>query len=84
MLPVNTNIQSSPRNKQCKLPVVKDEVNCHLFRNRIEKNISKYTIYYVNAAIGTLRFKLGQNMMWNIALEKRQKLDRKLNGHDTR
>ena len=35
--------------------------------------MSKYAFYYVYAAIGTLPFKLGQNMMWNIASERADK-----------
>ena len=44
--------------------------NCRLFQNKIEKNMSKYALYYVYAAIGTLLFALGQNVMWNIASER--------------
>ncbi|KAL9968128.1 hypothetical protein ACROYT_G026461 [Oculina patagonica] len=44
--------------------------SCHLFKNRIEDNMSKYAFYYVYAAIGTLLFALGQNVMWNIASER--------------
>ena len=35
--------------------------------------MSKYGFYYVSAAIGTLPFKLGQNVMWNIASERADK-----------
>lgn len=44
--------------------------SCRLFQNRIEDNMSKYALYYVYAAIGTLLFALGQNVMWNIASER--------------
>ena len=35
--------------------------------------MSKCAFYYVYAAIGTLPFKLGQNVMWNIASERADK-----------
>ena len=38
--------------------------------DRIEENMSKYALYYVYAAIGTLVFAYGQMVMWNIASER--------------
>ena len=37
------------------------------FQNRFEENLSKFALCYVYAAIGTLPFRLGQNVMWNTA-----------------
>ena len=41
--------------------------------HKLDLTKSKYTFYYVYAAIGTLHFKLGQNVMWNIALLRADK-----------
>ena len=35
--------------------------------------MNKYALYYVYAAIGTLLFNLGQNVMWNIASQRAEK-----------
>ena len=47
--------------------------SCRLYQKRIEENISRYASHYVSQAIGTLPFKLGQNVMWNIASERADK-----------
>lgn len=44
--------------------------SCRLIQDRIEENMSKYALYYVYAAIGTLVFAYGQMVMWNIASER--------------
>ena len=61
VLPATNNINYTLRNIT---------ESCRLFQNKIEDNMSKYALYYVYAAIGTLLFALGQNVMWNIASER--------------
>ena len=58
--------------------------SCRLYQKRIEENISRYASHYVSQAIGTLPFKLGQNVMWKMIASDRgdQKLERKFNGHE--
>ena len=61
MLPVTPTFKVLPKTNNVNYALRKITEKCVFFENTIEENISKYAIYYVCAAIGTLRFKLGQN-----------------------
>ena len=70
MLPVTPTSKVLPQTNDVNYTLRYITENCRLFQNRIEDNMSKYALYYVYAAIGTLLFALGQNVMWNIASER--------------
>ena len=61
MLPVTPTSKVLPKTNNGNNTLRKITEKYVLFENTIEENISKYAIYYVCAAIRTLRFKLGQN-----------------------
>lgn len=70
MLPLTPTSKVLPETNSVNYTLRNITKNCRLFQNRIEDNMSKYALYYVYAAIGTLLFALGQNVMWNIASER--------------
>ena len=70
MLPVTPTSKVLPKTNNVNYTLRNITQTCRLFQNRIEDNMSKYALYYVYAAIGTLLFALGQNVMWNIASER--------------
>ena len=70
MLPVKPTSKVLPETNNVNYTLRNITENCRLFQNRIEDNMIKYALYYVYAAIGTLLFALGQNVMWNIASER--------------
>ena len=70
MLPVTPTSKVLPETNNVNYTLRNITENCRLFQNRIEEDMSKYALYYVYAAIGTLLFALGQNVMWNIASER--------------
>jgi len=70
MLPVTPTSKVLPQTNDVNYTLRNITENCGLFQNKIEDNMSKYALYYVYAAIGTLLFALGQNVMWNIASER--------------
>ena len=70
MLPVTPTSTVLPQNKQCKLHVAKDHGK---LQKGMEENMRRYAIYYVYAAIETLPFKLGHNVMRSTASVKADK-----------
>ena len=70
MLPVTPTSKVLPETNNVNYTLRNITENCRLSENRIEEDMSKYALYYVYAAIGTLLFALGQNVMWNIASER--------------
>lgn len=70
MLPVTPTSKVLPETNNVNYTLRNITENCRLSQNRIEEKMSKYALYYVYAAIGTLLFALGQNVMWNITSER--------------
>lgn len=70
MIPVTPTSKVLPETNSVNYTLRNITESCRLFQNRIEDNMIKYALYYVYAAIGTLLFALGQNVLWNIASER--------------
>ena len=70
ILPVTPTPKILPETNNINYTLRNITETCRLVQNRVEDNMSKYALYYVYAAVGTLVFAYGQMVLWNIASER--------------